>query len=245
MVKTYSMKKEGSKKLSDNFTVSEFACKDGSDKVLIATELVEVLQKIRDHFGKPIIITSAYRNAAYNRKIGGVSNSQHTKGTAADICISTITPIDIAKYVECIMPNKGGIGLYNNFVHVDVRSNRSRWTNYGREVVVSGFPGYAPKKLDSVNDVVWELHHRGIISNKDLWLRKLKKDVLIHNFAKTAANDTVNRSKPLELASANDIAWELHHRGLIFNKDLWIDLMREDENIKWLALKICNLTKNK
>ena len=245
MVKTYSMKKEGSKKLSDNFTVSEFACKDGSDKVLIATELVEVLQKIRDHFGKPIIITSAYRNAAYNRKIGGVSNSQHTKGTAADICISTITPIDIAKYVECIMPNKGGIGLYNNFVHVDVRSNRSRWTNYGREVVVSGFPGYAPKKLDSVNDVVWELHHRGIISNKDLWLRKLKKDVLIHNFAKTAANDTVNRSKPLELASANDIAWELHHRGLIFNKDLWIDLMREDEDIKWLALKICNLTENK
>ena len=49
MVKTYSLKKDGSKKLSQNFTVSEFACKDGSDKVLIDTTLVDVLQKIRNH----------------------------------------------------------------------------------------------------------------------------------------------------------------------------------------------------
>lgn len=143
MVKTYSMKKEGSKKLSENFTVSEFACKDGSDKILIDTELVEFLQKIRNYFGKPIIITSAYRNDTYNRKIGGVSNSQHCKGTAADICISTVEPAEIAKYAEYIMPNKGGIGQYSNFVHVDVRANRSRWTNFGTEKVVSGFPGYS------------------------------------------------------------------------------------------------------
>lgn len=245
MVKTYSVKKDGSKKLSENFAVAEFACKDGCDKVLIDTGLVEILQKIRNHFGKPIIITSAYRNDAYNRKIGGVSNSQHVRGTAADICISTVEPAEIAKYAEYIMPKSGGIGQYSNFVHVDVRANRSRWKNFGREVVVSGFPGYKPKMLDMVNDIVWELNHRGIISNSDLWLKKLKSGEPAYILARNAANDTVNRDKPLELTSANDIVWELHHRELIFSKELWIDLMREDEDIKWLALKICNLTENK
>ena len=43
------------------------------------------------------------------------------------------------------MPDKGGIGLYGSFVHIDVRSKRSRWINYGKEKSVSGFLGYAPK----------------------------------------------------------------------------------------------------
>ncbi len=145
VVKICSRKRDGNTNLSTNFKVKEFACKDGSDKILIDTELVEVLQKIRDHFGKPVTINSAYRNSAYNKKIGGVSNSQHTKGTAADVVVSGIKPEDVAKYAEYIMPNKGGIGLYGSFVHVDVRSKRSRWTNYGKEKSVSGFPGYAPK----------------------------------------------------------------------------------------------------
>ena len=110
MVKTYSVRKDGDTKLSDNFTVSEFACQDGSDKVLIDTDLVAILQKIRDRFGKPIIINSAYRSAAHNRKVGGVSNSQHVKGTAADIVVSGVAPVEVAKYAEYIMPNKGGIG---------------------------------------------------------------------------------------------------------------------------------------
>lgn len=190
MINAYSIKKEGSKKLSENFVVSEFACKDGSDKVLIDTELVEVLQKIRDHFDKPIIITSAYRNAAYNRKIGGVSNSQHVKGTAADICISTVEPAEIAKYAEYIMPNKGGIGLYSNFVHIDVRANRSRWTNFGTEKVVSGFPGYKEpvRLIETVNDIVWELAERGIITDKELWLEKLEKDKNAYWLARKCVN---------------------------------------------------------
>jgi len=142
-VKTYSKKKNGNARLSANFVVKEFACKDGSDKVLIDTELVFFLQKIRDHFRMPITINSAYRNSSYNRKIGGVSNSQHTKGTAADIVVKNVAPEDVAKYSEYIMPDKGGIGLYSGFVHIDVRARRSRWTNFGKEKNVSGFPGYS------------------------------------------------------------------------------------------------------
>ena len=60
-IKTYSMKRDGNKKISNNFSVCEFACKDGNDKVLIDTDLVQILQKIRDHFLKPIVVNSGYR----------------------------------------------------------------------------------------------------------------------------------------------------------------------------------------
>jgi hypothetical protein len=149
-VKTYSRKRDGNSKLSANFQVKEFACQDGSDKILIDTDLVAVLQKIRNHFGKAVTINSAYRSASHNKKIGGVSNSQHTKGTAADIKVSNVAPEEVAKYAEYIMPNKGGIGLYGTFVHVDVRSKRSRWTNYGKEKSVTGFPGYTEPKDNKV-----------------------------------------------------------------------------------------------
>ena len=142
----YSRKDEGNKKLSENFTVAEFACNDGSDPVLIDSNLVTLLQKIRDKFG-PVTITSGYRTPAYNKKVGGVSNSQHVKGTAADIVVPAATPEQVAQYAEYLQPSTGGIGLYTTFTHVDVRANRSRWDNRsGKEVVVSGFPGYEEEK---------------------------------------------------------------------------------------------------
>lgn len=146
-VKTYSIAKDGNKKLSTNFTVREFRCKDGSDAVLISEELVTILQKIRDHFGKPVTINSAYRNATYNKKIGGATSSQHVKGTAADIVVKDVAPSEVAKYTEYLMPNSGGIGEYDKvsgyFTHVDVRTNRARWKQINnKETSVSGFPGY-------------------------------------------------------------------------------------------------------
>ena len=194
-VKIYSLKKDGAKALSVNFKVSEFKCNDGSDKILIDTELVDVLQAIRCHFDKPVTINSAYRSDTYNKKVGGVSNSQHVKGTAADICVLGINPKEVAQYAEYIMPEKGGIGLSDStkngrFVHIDVREKRSRWTNCGSEVVVSGFSGYAAKtqELTSVNDIVWELNHRGLISDTELWLEKLEKDKNAYHLAKNVCN---------------------------------------------------------
>lgn len=126
-VHVWSKTKNGAVKLSANFKVFEFACKDGSDTVFISSGLVAILQKIRDHFGKPVNITSAYRNDAYNKKVGGAVYSQHKYGKAADFFIIGVSPATIAAYVETIMPNTGGIGIYSSFVHVDVRTARARW----------------------------------------------------------------------------------------------------------------------
>lgn len=127
VVKVYSKAKEGNVKLSKNFTVKEFACSDGTDTVFVSLALVNLLQKIRDHFGKAVIINSAYRTEAHNKAIGGATYSQHKYGLAADIHINGVTPKEIAAYVETLLPSSGGIGIYKSFTHVDVRRAKSRW----------------------------------------------------------------------------------------------------------------------
>jgi uncharacterized protein YcbK (DUF882 family) len=129
-IHAYSREKDGLKKVVStcpNFKVNEFACQDGSDPIFIAPELVKVLQKIRNHFGKPVTINSGFRTATHNKAVGGAAYSQHLYGTAADIVVSGVAPKKVAAYVETLMPNKGGIGIYKNFTHVDVREVKSRW----------------------------------------------------------------------------------------------------------------------
>lgn len=128
-VYTYSKAKDGSKKLSQNFQVKEFACKDGSDPILIAPELVTILQAIRSHFGKPVVINSAYRTPQYNARkdVGGAPQSQHCYGTAADIAISGVSPKDVAAFAENLLSGRGGIGIYAGFTHIDTREVKSRW----------------------------------------------------------------------------------------------------------------------
>lgn len=126
-IKAYSKAKDGNKQLSANFKVKEFACTDGSDPIFIDTELVNVLQKIRTYFGKSVTITSAYRTPTRNKAVGGETYSQHQYGRAADIKVKGIAPKKVAAYAEKLLPNKGGIGTYSTFTHVDVRSTKSRW----------------------------------------------------------------------------------------------------------------------
>lgn len=126
-IKAYSKAKDGHTKLSTNFRVKEFACTDGSDPVFIDTELVNVLQKIRTHFGKSVTITSAYRTPTKNKACGGSTYSQHLYGRAADVKISGVSPKKVAAYAETLLKNKGGIGIYSTFTHIDTRSTKSRW----------------------------------------------------------------------------------------------------------------------
>ena len=126
-VKVYSKAKDGNTKLSANFKVKEFACLDGTDTIFVSDELVKILQKVRNHFGKAVVINSAYRTEAHNKKVGGSANSQHKYGMAADIRINGVSPKTIATYLNTLMPNSGGIGVYSSFVHIEVRAKKSRW----------------------------------------------------------------------------------------------------------------------
>lgn len=114
--------------VSKNFKRSEFVCKCGCGKYNADPKLIKSLQKLRDTIGTPIVINSACRCEAHNKAVGGVPNSQHVQGKAADIRVSGLTPKELAKFAEEIPDfNKGGIGTYNSFVHVDVRGTKARW----------------------------------------------------------------------------------------------------------------------
>lgn len=127
IVNVYSMNTDRNKNVALNFKVSEFACKDGSDVVFISQDLINILQVIREHFNKPVIINSAYRTTTYNKKIGGANLSTHCQGLASDIVVQGVKPSEVANYAETLLPNTGGIGRYSSFTHIDVRMNKSRW----------------------------------------------------------------------------------------------------------------------
>lgn len=126
-IKAYSKAKDGNKKVSTNFRVKEFACTDGSDPIFIDSDLVTILQKIRTHFGKAVTITSAYRTPGKNKAVGGTTYSQHLYGKAADIKVSGVSPKKVAAYAETLLKNKGGIGTYSTFTHIDTRTTKARW----------------------------------------------------------------------------------------------------------------------
>ena len=126
-IKAYSKTKDGNKKVSENFRVREFACSDGSDPIFIDSELVTILQKIRTHFGASVTITSAYRTPPHNKSVGGTTYSQHLYGKAADVKVKGVTPKKVAAYAETLLKNKGGIGTYSTFTHIDVRVTKARW----------------------------------------------------------------------------------------------------------------------
>lgn len=122
--------------LSTNFKSTEFDCHGSGccSVTLIDEQLVNYLQNIRNHFNKPVNISSAYRCITHNKKIGGATGSKHSKGQAADIYINGISPAEIAKYAESI--GILGIGLYETnsdgyFVHIDTRTTKSFW--YGQK----------------------------------------------------------------------------------------------------------------
>ena len=104
MLEAWSRTRDGTRKLSANFTVAEFACKDGSDPVFVDSSLAALLQKIRDHFGRPVVITSGYRTAAHNKAVGGAAYSQHLYGRAADIRVQGIPVEQLAAYAEPACP---------------------------------------------------------------------------------------------------------------------------------------------
>jgi uncharacterized protein YcbK (DUF882 family) len=133
-IKQYSLKKDGARQLSPAFKAREFRCRDGSDAIMIDQTLVVLLQAIREHFNKPITITSGYRTAAHNAVVGGAKSSQHLLGRAADIQVAGVSVEAVAAYAESLMPDWGGVGRYpvkagraKGWVHVDTRPNKSRW----------------------------------------------------------------------------------------------------------------------
>jgi hypothetical protein len=89
--------------------------------------VTKVADEARHRIGRPLRINSAYRNAAYNRAIGGASASIHMRGGALDLSGSPVTMRRILRELRDEGLFKGGIGRYPTFTHVDVRGRNVDW----------------------------------------------------------------------------------------------------------------------
>ena len=81
------------------FKEKELCCKCCGQLPPFARENIEalvenVLDPLRERYGKPIVVNSGYRCAKHNKEVGGVANSQHVKGEAADIRPTTKVQLD-------------------------------------------------------------------------------------------------------------------------------------------------------
>lgn len=115
------------------FTRAEFRCpcgRCGGFPVEPQESMVRTVDKIRRRLGVPISIVdgggSGVRCAAHNAEVGGVANSQHLYGLAADLH-GAVSPGQMKAVAEEVMGHTGGIGVYRWGIHVDTRPGYARW----------------------------------------------------------------------------------------------------------------------
>lgn len=105
--------------------MGEFACKHcgelptgGMNEVLL-----ERLDRLRSMYGRPIFVSSGYRCTYWNMINGGVPNSQHKLGNAADIWVNG----DFEEFKQIVLASGlfDSVGVYESqeFCHVDTRDN--------------------------------------------------------------------------------------------------------------------------
>lgn len=105
------------------FKKSEFTCKCGCKINNINLKLVKILDQIRKHFGKPVYITSGTRCTKHNKEVGGVPNSRHLQGKAADLYVSGVDGSKLLDYTKKLVSQKKLRYTYliaGDAVHVDI-----------------------------------------------------------------------------------------------------------------------------
>ena len=126
--------------LSKNFSLREFEKSDtafrlGIDNTIKSKdvkdnikELVDnILQPLRDSWGKPLFVNSGYRCINVNKAVGGVPTSQHVIGQAADIGCSD--PYELAKLIKKMRLDFDQVGLYPTFVHISYSKDGNNRNN--------------------------------------------------------------------------------------------------------------------
>ena len=149
-------------KLTNNFSLQELlksqtALRKGIDNkpanpgVITNLQVLceKVLQPVRDHFGKPVVINSGYRSPKLNKAIGGSNKSQHTKGEAADIEIPGLSNKELAEYIEDNLPFDqlilefyNGVDPNSGWVHVSYENdsdNRKQTLTINKNGTFPGF----------------------------------------------------------------------------------------------------------
>jgi zinc D-Ala-D-Ala carboxypeptidase len=107
-----------------SFSPREIASK-GEGELLIDEDALDKLQALRNLLGKPLVLTSAYRSPAHNKRVGGAKNSRHMQGDAFDVRMENHDPHEFEAAARAI--GFTGFGYYqkSGFMHIDTGPARS------------------------------------------------------------------------------------------------------------------------
>lgn len=112
--------------LNQYFKLSEFECQCGCGYAQVDPDLLMILTTVREHFNKPITVTSGCRCAKHNAAIGGAPKSFHITGHAADIKVKDVEPMEVYEFLKEQFPQQFGFIKYVRWVHVDSRQTPYR-----------------------------------------------------------------------------------------------------------------------
>lgn len=121
--------------LTKNFHLDEFECHDGTPVperfIPNVQRLAFNLQALRDELRRAVIVISGFRTEAWNKKARGAKNSEHLRAEAGDIRVPGLTPRVVYDTILRLIAEgkmeEGGLGLYDGWVHYDVRGRKARW----------------------------------------------------------------------------------------------------------------------
>lgn len=113
----------------DSSKDTKLNCSCGCGGTVTDERLLWILTAVREHFAKPVIITSGYRCETYNRKVGGAAKSMHLTGKAVDFQVRDVPPAQVQGYLDSILAGRFGVGYGKTFTHLDTRDKPARF-NY-------------------------------------------------------------------------------------------------------------------
>lgn len=107
------------------FTREEFRCQCGGRycggfPAEPSETLVALAEKVREHFGVPMIVSSGLRCQKHNAAVGGVSNSRHLSGRAMDFTLRGRSAGEILAYVQTLPGVNYAYAIDGSYVHMDV-----------------------------------------------------------------------------------------------------------------------------
>lgn len=112
-----------------NFTPNELASKD-TGELLVNYKALDALQSLRTMWRRPIVVTSAFRTASHNARVGGAAKSKHLTGQAFDIKMQGLADSGVVSFIYyAVKAGFTGFGLYLDrpvpFIHIDTGSPRT------------------------------------------------------------------------------------------------------------------------
>ena len=126
---------------SEHFSEAELMCKCGCGTNGVQQSLLVVLETFRGAVHQPVTLDSAYRCPAHNKAVGGVPDSEHVQGIAADIRVPGMSAAQLYAVAQSISEITGlGRADRQGYIHIDTRKLPARWCYNAGGAWVSWFP---------------------------------------------------------------------------------------------------------